>query len=124
MAVFMFQAVNLLFFASYTTPASLALGTVVTGLSYGAAFALFPLATADHYGTKNLGGNYGLVFTAWGCAGLMGPVLAGQAVDMTGSYIIAYIISAATLFGALILAFSITRKARADKLGRPGHARS
>jgi len=112
MAVFIFQAVNLILFESYTTPILLALGTVVTGLSYGAAFALFPLATADYYGIKNLGGNYGLVFTAWGFAGLLGPLVAGWAVDMTGTYLFAYIVSAVTLVGALALAFTIKPQVR------------
>lgn len=124
MAVFIFQAVNLLLFVSYTTPTLLALGTVVTGISYGAAFALFPLATADRYGMKNLGGNYGLVFTAWGCAGLLGPIVAAWAVDMTGTYVYAYMISAATLFGALILAFSITPQAKVDSINYPTHHKS
>jgi OFA family oxalate/formate antiporter-like MFS transporter len=124
MAVFIFQAANLLLFGSYTTPTLLALGTIVTGLSYGAAFALFPLATADHYGVKNLGGNYGLVFTAWGFAGLLGPIMAGLAVDTTGTYVYAYMISAVTLFGALILAASITPRVNTDRLNRPTHLRS
>jgi OFA family oxalate/formate antiporter-like MFS transporter len=123
MAVFIFQAINMLLFVSYTTPALLALGTVVTGLSYGAAFALFPLATADHYGLRNLGGNYGLVFTAWGSAGLLGPLVAGWAVDMTGAYVYAYMVSAVTLFGALMLAFSITQ-AKTGRISRPARIKS
>ena len=110
MIVFCFQAANLFFFHSYTTPTLLALGTIVTGLSYGAAFALFPLVTSDYYGLKNLGGNYGLVFTAWGFAGLLGPLIAGWAADITGTYWIAYVVSAITLFGALALASTIKLK--------------
>ena len=81
LAVFILQTANLLLFGGYNTPGLLALGTVVTAISYGAAFALFPLATADHYGLKNLGGNYGLLFTAWGLAGLLGPVIAGFSAE-------------------------------------------
>lgn len=102
--VFCLQTVNMLFFSSYVTPLSLALGTALTGLSYGALFALFPSATADFYGIKNLGVNYGLVFTAWGLAGIIGPLLAGWVVDTTGSYHISYLVCA----GLLIVASGLT----------------
>ncbi len=116
MAVFILQTANLLLFGGYNTPGLLALGTVVTAISYGAAFALFPLATADNYGLKNLGGNYGLVFTAWGLAGLLGPVIAGVSADMTGSYVYAYLISAAALFGAIILALTVKPQAKTGRI--------
>jgi OFA family oxalate/formate antiporter-like MFS transporter len=124
MAVFALQAVNLLVFGSYTTPALLALGTGITGISYGAAFALFPLATADYYGLKNLGGNYGLVFTGWGFAALLGPLIAGWSVDTSGSYGIAYVFSSATLVGALVLAYSMVLRVKAGKPAFPGHIKS
>ncbi len=114
MVVFLLQAVNLIFFESYTTPALLVLGTIVTGICYGASFALFPLATADYYGLKHLGGNYGLVFTAWGFAGLLGPLAAGWAVDLTGTYSIAYMLSAATLVVALALVLTMKQKTGGD----------
>jgi OFA family oxalate/formate antiporter-like MFS transporter len=44
---------------------------------YGTCLSVFPSTTADFFGTKNLGVNYGWVFTAWGVAGIVGPVIAG-----------------------------------------------
>ena len=35
-------------------------------LDFGGNFALFPSATADYFGSKNLGMNYGWIFTAYG----------------------------------------------------------
>ena len=119
MAVFAFQAVNLFFFNTYTTPFLLSVGTGITALSYGAAFALFPLATADYYGLKNLGGNYGLIFTGWGFAALLGPLIAGWSADTSGSYGMAYVFSAVTLVAALILAFSMARGIQSGKLTLP-----
>jgi MFS transporter, OFA family, oxalate/formate antiporter len=104
--VFFLQAVNLLLFFSYLTPSLLAAGTVVTGLCYGACFTIFPLIMSDFYGLKHLGVNYGLILTAWGCAGFLGPLLAGWAADTTGSYFLAYIISASLLLIALAIAFT------------------
>jgi MFS transporter, OFA family, oxalate/formate antiporter len=114
--VFFFMGSNIILFGTYSTAALLALGTFVVGLSYGAAFAVFPLAAADYYGTRNLGGNYGLLFSAWGFAALLGPLMAAYSVDLTGSYVYAYMFSSVTLFGALIFAFSIARQTKAAKL--------
>jgi OFA family oxalate/formate antiporter-like MFS transporter len=44
---------------------------------YGTCLSVFPSTTADFFGTKNLGVNYGWVFTAWGVAGIVGPMIAG-----------------------------------------------
>ncbi len=55
------------------TTAGLAVGLMVCGAAYGANFALFPAATAEYFGTKNLGVNYAAVFTASGVAGVIGP---------------------------------------------------
>ena len=51
-------------------------GICAVGLCFGGFLALFPAITADLYGTKNLGANYGWMFTAYGAGGLAGPYLA------------------------------------------------
>lgn len=56
---------------------TLTIGASIIGFCFGGNFALFPSATADYFGTKNIGSNYGLVFTAYGVAGVLGPFLAG-----------------------------------------------
>jgi OFA family oxalate/formate antiporter-like MFS transporter len=47
---------------------------------------VFASTTADFYGTKNLGLNYGLLFTAWGAAGILGPAIAGRVFDQYQDY--------------------------------------
>lgn len=56
------------------------------GLNFGGNFALFPSATADAFGTRNMGVNYGLVFTAYGIGGVIGPQLAAYFKDEMGVY--------------------------------------
>jgi len=51
-------------------------GISVVGLCFGGFLALYPALTADFYGTKHLGVNYGWMFTAYGAGGLFGPWLA------------------------------------------------
>ncbi len=104
--IFFVQAVNMLLFPMYLSQGTLAIGAALTGLSYGALFSVFPVATAEYYGTKNMGVNYGIIFTSWGCAGVIGPILAGKIFDTTGSYSNAYIISAVLLIVAGIMTFT------------------
>jgi OFA family oxalate/formate antiporter-like MFS transporter len=51
-------------------------GVAIVGFCFGGFLALFPAVTADFFGTKNVGVNYGLMFTAYGAGGLFGPWLA------------------------------------------------
>ena len=53
----------------------------IIGFNFGGNFALIPAATADYFGNKNVGTNYGYVFTAYGIAGILGPQLAGYFKD-------------------------------------------
>lgn len=112
--VFAIQAVNMVMFVTYTTGTALLIGSVLTGLAYGALLALFPSATFDYFGLKNAGANYGMVFSAWGAAALIGPIIAGRAADLTGGYAASYYISAGLLVIAAILSF-ITKPPSADK---------
>ena len=73
--------VMLLFFHMGGTPALLYLGAALIGFNFGGNFALFPAATADFFGNKNVGKNYGWVFTAYGVGGILGPIMAGMFKD-------------------------------------------
>lgn len=101
--VFMLQAVNMFLFMFYTSIPTLVLGSAVAGLAYGAVFSLFPTTTADFFGMKNLGVNYGLIFTGWGTAGVVGPMLGGMVADQTGSYSNGYLVAGVFLVIATVL---------------------
>ncbi len=103
--VFVLQGVNMLCFPHYDTFLLISVGTALAGIGYGSLLALFPSVIADFYGVKNAGFNYGLVYTAWGVSGAIGPIIAGFVVDKTGKYDQAYMISAALLAVALIFTF-------------------
>ena len=53
---------------------------------YGTQLSVFASTTADFYGTKNLGLNYGVLFTAWGAAGILGPMIGARVFDTFGDY--------------------------------------
>ena len=64
------------------TPTLLYIFAALIGFNFGGNFALFPTATADVFGPKNVGQNYGWVFLAYGVGGILGPVLGGKLGDM------------------------------------------
>ncbi len=66
------------------------IGISLVGLCFGGYLAVFPAVTADFYGTKNVGVNYGLVFTAYGIGGLLGNIFAPQVLERTKSYNLAF----------------------------------
>ena len=69
---------------------------------YGGGLALMPAYTADFFGPKNLGMNYGLVFIGWGLGFFM-TRLAGTIKDITGSLTWAFILSAIVLIVAVVV---------------------
>jgi len=105
LVAFGLQAVNMALFAQYDSLALIIFGTAFTGLCYGTIFTLMPAATADFYGVRNLGVNYGFVFTGFGVAGVLGSRYGGMIRDLFGSYAMAYKICAAMLVVAAVLAF-------------------
>jgi len=62
---------------------------------YGTQLSVFASTVADFYGTKNLGLNYGVLFTAWGAAGIIGPAIAARVFDRFGDYRYAFFTASA-----------------------------
>jgi len=77
------------------------LAVAVVYWCYGTQLSVFASTTADFYGTRNLGANYGALFTAWGTAGVIGPLIAGRVFDATKSYQYAFYAAAVLALGAL-----------------------
>ncbi len=75
---------------------------------YGGGLALMPSFTADFFGAKNLGMNYGLVFLGWG-AGFFMARLGGSIKDWTGKLDYAFYLSALVLIVAVILSWVTKR---------------
>jgi OFA family oxalate/formate antiporter-like MFS transporter len=82
---------------------------------YGGGLALLPSFTADFFGPKNLGFNYGLVFIGWGIAFFV-PQAAGYIKDATGSLNIAFYASGVLLLIAVAVARVTRRPAPAGEV--------
>ncbi len=99
------SAICLLLMPMIVNAGSVFLLFVAVGIAYwqyGGGLALMPAFTADFFGPKNLGMNYGLVFLGWGGGFFMARV-AGTIKDATGTYDWAFYLSALVLIiGVLI----------------------
>lgn len=91
--------------------ANLFLLFLVVGVAYwqyGGGLSLMPSFTADFFGAKNLGFNYGLVFIGWGLGFFMARV-GGVIQDVTGSLNLAFYISGGLLVVGVLLARITTK---------------
>jgi MFS transporter, OFA family, oxalate/formate antiporter len=93
-------------------------GLCLAAFAYGGYLALMPSLTADYYGPKHVGANYGLVFTAWGLCGFVVPGYfarvtdrAKAAGDIAAGYNEVYL----TLAGMAVLCALVTLVLRAPK---------
>jgi len=106
----MFTTQAILLFIYFTTNVSEIYFLIMTCAIYfcfGGNFSLFPTATTDLFGSKNLSSNYGILFTAYGIAGFIGAVGVNLFVTAFGSYLILFIVMAFMSVGAAILAYMI-----------------
>ena len=86
-------------------------GIALVGATFGGYLATYPACCADFYGTKNVGMNYGFVFTAYGVGGLLANIFAPKVKEITKSYNLAF-----AVFGILCLvAAALTFLVKAPK---------
>jgi len=107
--MFVLQGAMMLYLINMgATPLYLSIAAAWVGFNFGGNFALFPSSTADYFGTKNVGVNYGLVFTSYGVAGIAGPILGGYVRDTMGSYLWAFIPAGVACLLAAALSLTLT----------------
>jgi OFA family oxalate/formate antiporter-like MFS transporter len=80
---------------------------------YGTQLSVNGAATADFWGTKNAGVNYGMLFTAWGVAGIIGPRIGGVLFDRYHNYQAAFYAAAGLAAIALLCELLAKRPTRA-----------
>ncbi len=83
-------------------------------LCFGGGFGTMPSLIADYFGARHMGANYGAILTAWGVAGVAGPLFAAHVKDATGSYTGALLPVACMLLAAVLLPI-IIRKPKPSK---------
>lgn len=93
----------------------LIIGACIIGFNFGGNFALFPAATADFFGNKNVGKNYGWVFLAYGVAGIVGPQIAAFFKDRSAGDVNAWLTPFLIAGGACIAAAVLALLLKAPK---------
>jgi OFA family oxalate/formate antiporter-like MFS transporter len=88
--------------AMFTVPVLLYLMVFVVYWCYGTQLSVNASTTSDFWGTKNAGINYGLLFTAWGVAGVIGPRIGGKLFDTYKNYQAAFYTAAVLSIVALV----------------------
>ncbi|MGP0018411.1 MAG: OFA family MFS transporter [Candidatus Sulfotelmatobacter sp.] len=78
---------------------------------YGTQLSVNGSTAADFWGTKNAGINYGMLFTAWGVAGIIGPRIAGVLFDKYKNYQMAFYAAAVLAAVALLCELAAKRPA-------------
>jgi len=78
-------------------------------LCFGGGFGTMPSFAAGYFGAFNMGANYGVILTAWGAAGVVGPLFAAHVKDVTRSYTGALLPIACMLFVAILLPLVIRK---------------
>jgi len=93
-----------------------ALGVSMVAFCFGGAMGTFPAITADMYGPKYVGMNYGFIFLAYSAGAIIGPRLAAVVKQASGGeYHMAFIITGVLCsIGAIMALLAKPPKAPAD----------
>jgi OFA family oxalate/formate antiporter-like MFS transporter len=86
---------------------------------YGGGFGTMPAFSADYFGSANVGKIYGLMLTAWGFGGVLGPLVISRVIDTTDSYTLAFYILAAIMLGSAVVAFIVRPPKRESEAQAP-----
>ena len=92
-------------------------------LCYGGGFGTMPAFATDYFGSTNVGSIYGLMLTAWGFAGVLGPTLIARIRQSTGHYSQAlHVIAIIVLISAVLPLMTRPPQSGAAEANRPSAA--
>ncbi len=66
---------------------------MIVGFCFGGLMGIFPAVTADNYGLKNNGINYGIMFIGFAVGGFIGPKIAASVRTASGTYATAFVVA-------------------------------
>jgi len=80
------------------------IGICIVGFCFGSFMGIFPAFTADQFGPKNNGVNYGIMFIGFAIAGVLGPMIMSNIFVGQGTYLPSFLIAIG--FAAVGLVFT------------------
>jgi len=106
--MFIGMAVALVIWLISTSVWPLAAFAFVYGVFYGGWVAVLPAVVMDYFGGRNVGGIIGILYTSVAFGTLIGPSAAGFAFDLTHTYTLPILASAAAnIIAAMIVAVMV-----------------
>lgn len=84
--MFLSQAILYIVFPKITNQLLFTITACYLLACYGGGFATMPAFAADAFGPKNIGRIYGIMLTAWGAAGVIGPLIFARIYEATKSF--------------------------------------
>ena len=109
LTIIMMALTMLIYLGGWGWPA-LTMATAVLGLSYGSMYTSFPTIVGNLYGLDNFGINYGMLFTAIGFVGSLGPLAAAYTAELANSYYPTFIFGLAASLTCLFLITELKKK--------------
>jgi OFA family oxalate/formate antiporter-like MFS transporter len=119
LTMFLLQAVLFVVMPAVSAFVLFAVLAFIVVSCYGGGFGTMPAFAADYFGSKNVGKIYGLMLTAWGIAGIAGPLIISYVKDSTGTYSAAFYILAGVMLVSAIVPF-IVRPPKAEQAAGAG----
>lgn len=120
--LFLVQLMALALLPGATSFGALSVCCFALMLCNGGAFSTMPACVAHYFGTRHVGRVYGLMLTAWGTAGIAGPLLMAHVFDASGHYAPALRLFALVMGAGLLLALLVRRPALGTAAGPIVHA--
>ncbi|MDD5126628.1 MAG: MFS transporter [Dehalococcoidales bacterium] len=77
------------------------------GLFYGGVPPMMPTIAGEYFGTKSIGGIFGMMTMAYTIGGAIGPLAAGYIFDITGRYYLAFVAVAVAMTLAFFLSLTL-----------------
>jgi len=108
--MFLLQAMLFFFLPAQRDFAILVTFAFVILSCYGGGFGTMPAFATDYFGPTFVGSIYGLMLTAWGFGGLLGPLFIARIREATGSYSGALTIIAAVMLASSLLPLAMCGK--------------
>ncbi|SFQ62261.1 Sugar phosphate permease [Variovorax sp. OK605] len=109
MLMFAGMALSLLVWAMSGGFAGLAVFAFAYGVFYGGFVALLPALVMDYFGGRHIGAIIGVLYTSVAVGTLVGPSAAGFAFDVSRSYLLPILASAAANFAAMGLLMAMPK---------------
>ena len=116
MLVFAILGLGLLYFSGKGDIAQFYIGVSIVGMCFGSFMGVYPGFTADQFGPKHSGFNYGIMFIGFGLAGVIGPMLMTNVYKASGSYQSAFMVAAVLALVGIVFSFIYRAMSRSKRV--------